>query len=107
MARRKIRKKDTVLVTAGKSRGKRGKVLRVLPESDRVIVEGVNMVKRHQRPSATFRQGGIIEKEAPLHISNLMVIDPKTDKPTRVGMKILDDGQKVRVSKQSGEILDK
>lgn len=103
----RVKKTDTVLITAGKARGKRGKVLKVFPNQKRVIVEAQNMIKRHQRPSANMRQGGIIEKEAPIHISNVKVIDPKTDQPTRVGMKFLDDGTKVRVSKKSGEILDK
>lgn len=103
----RIRKKDTVLVIAGKNKGKRGKVLRVDREAGRAIVEGVNMVKRHQRPTATFRQGGIVEKEAPIHISNLMLVDPKANEPTRVQMKVLEDGRRVRVAKKSGEILDK
>ncbi len=103
----RIRKKDTVVVIAGKNRGKRGKVLKVDRENKKVIVENVNMIKRHQKPSANFRQGGIIEKEAPIRLSNVMVVDPSTNKPSRVGMKVLEDGSKVRIAKKSGEILDK
>ena len=99
-----IRKNDTVKVIAGKDKGKTGEVLRVLPKDSRVLVQGVNMVKRHTRP-AMGQQGGIVEKEAMLHISNVAHIDPKSDKPTRIGFKLLD-GRKVRFARKSGEVLD-
>jgi large subunit ribosomal protein L24 len=101
----KIKKGDQVVILTGKDKGKRGEVLRVLRADHRVLVQGVNMVKRHQRASQTA-QGGIVEKEAALHISNVAHIDPKEDKPTRVGFKILDDGRKVRFARRSGEIID-
>lgn len=104
----KIRKNDMVMVIAGNARGKTGKVLKVFSDRDRVIVEGVNIIKRHTRPSQRNPQGGIIQKEAPIHISNVMLLDPKTNEPTRVGTKLIVDpatGKKsrVRVSKASGE----
>ena len=102
-----VRKGDTVVVIAGKERGKRGKVLRVLPEKGRVIVERVNMVKKHQRPTQKLRQGGIIEREGSLHISNVMLLDPRNDKPTRVGVRALSDGKKVRLARKSGEMIDR
>lgn len=102
----KIRKGDTVVVLAGKDKGKRGEVVKAIPTDNRVIVQGVNVVKRHTRASAT-NQGGIIPKEAPINVSNVAHIDPKDDKPTRVGFKVLEDGRKVRFAKRSGEILDK
>ncbi len=106
MARKfKIKKGDRVVVRTGKDQGKTGEVLRVLRKEDRVLVQGVNMVKRHTRPSQVSG-GGIMEKEASLHISNVAHIDPKTSLPTRVGFKVLDDGRKVRYAKRSGEILD-
>ncbi|MBC7134621.1 50S ribosomal protein L24 [Oceanibaculum nanhaiense] len=101
----KIKKGDQVVILTGKDKGKRGEVLRVLRADHRVLVQGVNMVKRHQRATQTS-QGGIVEKEAALHISNVAHIDPKEDKPTRVGFKSLDDGRKVRFAKRSGEIID-
>ncbi len=104
MARR-IRKDDDVIVLSGRERGKRGKVLRIYSGDDRALVQGVNMVKRHTRPS-TGQPGGIVEKEAPLHISNLAHVDPKADGPTRVGFKTLEDGRKVRFAKKSGEVID-
>jgi len=107
MAIARVRKGDTVLVVAGKERGKKGKVLRVIPEKGRVVVERINMVKKHQRPTQKVRQGGIIEREGPIHLSNVMLVDPNSDKPTRVGMKALSDGKKVRVAKRSGEMLDR
>jgi large subunit ribosomal protein L24 len=107
MAIAHVRKGDTVVVVAGKERGKRGKVLRVLPEEGRVVVERINMVKKHQRPTQKVRQGGIIEREGAIHLSNVMLVDPSSDKPTRVGMKALSDGKKVRVAKRSGEMLDR
>jgi len=100
-----IVKNDNVKVLSGRYRGKIGKVLKVYPKQNRVIVEGVNIIKRHTKPSQKNPQGGIVEKEATIHVSNLMVIDPKSSKPTRVGYKTLGDGTKVRISKKSGEIL--
>ncbi len=107
MAIAHVRRGDTVIVVAGKERGKRGRVLRVIPEKNRVIVERINMIKRHQRPTQRVRQGGIIEREGPLHLSNVMLLDPTSGKPTRVGMRALSDGTKVRVARKSGEIIDK
>lgn len=98
-------KEDSVKILSGKYRGKTGKVLKVFPKENRVIVEGVNIIKRHTKPSQKNQQGGIIEKEATVDASNVMVIDPKTSEPTRVGYKYLEDGSKVRISKKSGEIL--
>ncbi|MEQ9199162.1 MAG: 50S ribosomal protein L24 [Rhodospirillales bacterium] len=101
----RIRKGDKVVVLSGKDAGKRGEVLRVVTGSDRVVVSGVNMIKRHQRASQT-NPGGIQEREAAIHVSNVAHVDPKTDQPTRVGFKTLDDGRKVRVAKRSGEVID-
>ncbi|BFL62215.1 LSU ribosomal protein L24P [Roseomonas mucosa] len=101
----KIRKGDRVQVITGSDKGKRGEVLRVIPEDNRAIVQGVNMVKRHLKPQGMNQPGGIQEKEATIHLSNLALIDPKSDKPTRVGFKDVD-GKKVRVAKTSGEVLD-
>ena len=102
---KKIRKGDDVIVIAGKDKGKTGSVLRVMPKESRVLVQGVNMVKRHMRPSASS-PGGIDEREASLHISNVALIDPESNKPTRVGFKILEDNRKVRVARRSGEMID-
>lgn len=101
----KIKKGDTVVVTAGRDKGKRGEVLKFIPDSNRAIVQGVNIVKRHTRASQADA-GGIKEKEASIEASNLSHIDPKDDKPTRVGFKNLEDGRKVRFAKRSGEVLD-
>ena len=101
-----IKKNDTVTVIAGKDKGKNGKVLRVIPKKDRVIVEKINMIKRHMKPSQQTRQGGILEKESPIHISNLMLICSKCTDPTRVGYKTLDDARKVRYCKKCQEVLD-
>ncbi len=101
-----IKKNDTVKVIAGKDKGKSGKVLRLIPKKDRVIVEKINMVKRHMKPSQQSRQGGILEKEAPIHISNLMLICSKCTDPTRVGYKVLDDNRKVRYCKKCEEVID-
>jgi large subunit ribosomal protein L24 len=101
-----IKKNDTVKVIAGKDKGKSGKVLRLIPKKDRVIVEKVNMVKRHMKPSQQARQGGILEKESPIHISNLMLICSKCTDPTRVGYKVLDDNRKVRYCKKCEEVID-
>jgi large subunit ribosomal protein L24 len=102
----KVKKGDTVIVTTGRDKGKRGEILKVIPAELRVVVQGVNVVKRHTRPSPRG-QGGIVEKEAPIHVSNVAHIDPKDDKPSRVGFKTLDDGRKVRFAKRSGEIIDR
>lgn len=102
----KIRKGDEVVVITGRDKGKKGSVLRVFPEKQRVLVQGVNLVKRHTRPGAGG-PGGIVDKELPLHVSNLAHIDPKSDKPTRVGYKVLDDGRKVRFARRSGEVIDR
>jgi large subunit ribosomal protein L24 len=102
-----IRKNDTVLVIAGREKGKRGKVLFVLPTRERVVVEHVNMVKRHQRPTQKLRQGGIIEREAPLHVSNVMLVCTKCGKPTRVGVRALADDRRARVCRRCGDIVDK
>jgi large subunit ribosomal protein L24 len=107
MAIAHVRKGDTVMVVAGKERGKRGKVLRVFPDKKRVVIERINMIKKHQRPTQKIRQGGIIEREGAIHLSNVMLVDPTSDTPTRIGMKALADGKKVRVARKSGEIIDK
>jgi large subunit ribosomal protein L24 len=101
----KIRKGDRVTVITGRDRGKTGEVLRVLREENRVLVQGVNMVMRHQRQTPRS-QGGIIEKEAPIHISNVAHLDPRSGKATRTGVKALDDGRKVRIARRSGEAID-
>ena len=101
----KIKKGDRVVVTTGRDKGKTGEVLEVLRAESRVRVQGCNMVKRHTRPTQT-NAGGIISKEASLHISNVAHIDPKTDQPARVGYRLLDDGRKVRFAKGSGEVID-
>jgi large subunit ribosomal protein L24 len=101
----KIKKGDKVVVLIGRDKGKEGEVLRVLIDQERVVVQGVSMVKRHTRPGAG-QPGGIVDKEGTIHISNVALIDPKSSKPTRVGFKILADGKKVRVAKRSGEVLD-
>ena len=107
MAIAHVRKGDTVIVVAGKERGKKGKVLRVIPEKNRVVVERINMIKKHQKPTQKLRQGGIIEREGAIHLSNVMLVDPGSDRPTRIGMRALSDGKKVRVAKRSGEMLDR
>ncbi len=103
----KIRKDDEVVVLAGKDKGKHGKVLRVLPDENRAIVEKVNIVKRHKRPDRMGNAGGIVEKEAPIHVSNLAIYNSGTGKADRIGYKFLADGQKVRVYKSNGEVLPK
>ena len=102
----RIKKGDTVVVTAGKDKGKKGKVLQVLPKKDRVIVEGVNMITKHQRPNQQMQQGGIIKREAAIHVSNVMFWDKKAGQGVRTGYKILDNGDKVRISKKTGEVID-
>ena len=101
----KIKRGDRVVVMAGRDKGKKGEVLRVLRQDRRAVVSGVNMMKRHTRPS-TGNPGGIVQREAPLHISNLALQDPKDGQPTRVGFRFLDDGRKVRYAKRSGEVID-
>ena len=103
----RIKKNDTVVVIAGKEKGKTGRVFGVLPKDERVLVEKLNIIKRHTRPSAVNRQGGIIEKEAPIHLSNVMLVCPKCSKPTRVAHGELDGGKKARVCKKCGETMDK
>lgn len=104
MAKVKIKSGDSVVVTAGDNKGSEGKVLRVFPDKNKAIVEGVNLVSKHEKPSANNPQGGILKKEAPIHISNLALIDPKTKKATRVGYKI-ENGKKVRFSKKSNQAI--
>jgi len=105
MAKLKIKKGDHVVVITGKDKGKKGEVLKVLPEENRAIVKGIAMIKRHQRQTAS-QEGGIIAKEASIHISNLALEDPKDGTPTRVGYKFLKDGRKVRFARRSGEVID-
>ena len=102
----KIKKGDRVKVITGGSKGKVGDVLRVLPKEQRVVVSGVNMIKRHTKPNRN-EQGGIVEREAAIHVSNVALLDPKSDQPTKVGFKFLEDGRKVRFARASGETLDR
>jgi large subunit ribosomal protein L24 len=102
-----VRKDDLVEVISGKEKGKTGKILQVFPKRDRVLVEKVNFIKRHSRPSAKTRQGGIIQKEAPLHQSNVLLICPKCNKGKRMGTKVLDDGKKALVCKTCGELIER
>ena len=102
----KLKKGDKVIVTTGKDKGKTGEITTVFPKEGRVVVAGVNMVKRHTKPSQESA-GGIISKEMPIHVSNVALVDPKTGKATRVGYKVEKDGRKVRVAKKSGEVVDK
>ncbi len=102
----RIRKGDTVVVISGADRGRRGEVLRVIPKEDRAVVQGVNVARRHQKARNVNEPGGIVDKEATIHLSNLMLIDGKTDKPTRVGFRILDDGRKVRVARATGNVIE-
>ncbi|UCD21983.1 MAG: 50S ribosomal protein L24 [Chloroflexota bacterium] len=102
----KIRKDDTVVITTGKDSGKKGKVRRVWPDKERVIVDGANMIKRHSRARRAARQAGIIELEAPIHVSNVMLVCSKCSKPTRVGFQFLADGKRVRVCKSCQEVID-
>ena len=104
-AKLKIKKGDRVIVTSGRDKGKTGEVLKILTENSRALVQGINMAKRHQRPTQTTA-GGIVEMEASIHVSNLAHIDPKDQKPTRVGYKILEGDRKVRFAKRSGEVID-
>lgn len=102
----KIKKNDTVLITTGKDRGKKGKVRRALPKDERVVVEGLNMIKRHSRARRAARQAGIVELEAPIHVSNVMLVCDKCKKPAKVGYKTLEDGRKVRICKSCDEPID-
>jgi len=102
-----LKKNDLVMVVSGKEKGKSGRVLRVFQQKNRIIIEKINFIKKHTRASGQTRQGGIVEKEAPVHISNVMIICEKCNLPVRVGKKILDDGKKVRMCRKCGEILDK
>jgi large subunit ribosomal protein L24 len=104
MSAQKIKKGDHVIVLTGRDKGKHGEVVEVRPKENRAVVRGVNVVRRHQRQTAQ-QEGGIISKEAAIHLSNLAIEDPKDGKPTRVGFKLLDDGRKVRVAKRSGEVI--
>jgi large subunit ribosomal protein L24 len=101
----KIKKGDKVVVLAGRAKGRTGEVIQVIPDENRAVVRGVNVVRRHQRQTAT-QEGGVISKEAPIDLSNIAIADPRDGKPTRVGFKILDGGKKVRVAKRSGEQID-
>ena len=102
----KIRKNDNVRVISGNDKGKEGKVLKVFPTTGKIIVEKVNMTKRHTRATKDLPQGGIIEKEGPINVSNVMLVCPNTGKPTRIGKDVLSDGSRARVSKKSGEMLN-
>lgn len=102
----KIKKNDTVLVIAGKEKGKRGRVLSVYPAKNMLLIEKINMIKRHMKPSKKYTHGGIIEKEAPLHISNVILICPKCDKPTKIGNTYLENNKKVRSCKKCNEVID-
>lgn len=101
----KIKKGDRVVVTTGRDKGKKGEVIKVFPKENRALVSGINVVKRHQRQTAKV-QGGIVNKEAAVHLSNLAHVDPKSGDATRIGFKVLGDGRKVRVAKKSGEVID-
>jgi large subunit ribosomal protein L24 len=101
-----IKKNDTILVITGKEKGKKGRVLSVSPLKDQLLIEKVNIIKRHMKPTRKYAQGGIIEKEAPLHISNVMLVCPKCSKPTRLGNSLLQDGRKVRMCKKCREVID-
>jgi large subunit ribosomal protein L24 len=101
----RIRKGDTVVVITGTSKGRRGEVLSVMPEDNRAVVRGVNIVQRHMKATKMGEQGGIIPKEAPIHLSNLKLVDPASEKPTKVGFRVLEDGRKVRVAKATGEVI--
>ena len=105
MVKLKIRRGDKVVVLTGRDKGKHGEVVKAFPAENKVLVQGVNMVRKHQKQTAS-QQGGIIVKEAPIHVSNLAIEDPKDGAPTRIGYKILDDGRKVRFAKRSGEVID-
>lgn len=101
-----VRKNDTVLVIAGKDRGKKGKVRQALPKESRVVIEGVNVVKRHMKARGATRQAGIIEREAPIHVSNVMLLCTKCNRPTRIGFRFLEDGSKVRICRCCKEVIE-
>ena len=101
-----VKKEDTVQVITGKNKGKRGRIISVIPKAMKVIVEGVNVKKKHMKPNKQYQQGGIIDKEAPIYISNLMLVCPKCDKPTRIGNKVLEDGRKLRECRKCKEVMD-
>jgi large subunit ribosomal protein L24 len=101
----KIKKGDKVVVLTGRDKGKTGEVFQVMPKETRALVRGINLVKRHQKQTAS-QEAGIVSKEAPVHLSNIALLDPKDGKPTRVGFKVLEDGRKVRVAKRSGDLID-
>ncbi len=102
----RIKKGDQVIVITGADKGRRGEVLQVMPKDERAVVRGVRVVKRHTKPSGMGQPGGIIEKEGPIHLSNLKLIDPKSGEPTKVGFRVLDGGQKVRVAKSTGQVIE-
>ena len=102
----RIRKGDTVVVISGASKGRRGEVSQVMPKDDRAIVTGVNIATHHVKPNRMGEQGGIQRREATIHLSNLMLIDPKTSQPTKVGFRVLDDKRKVRVAKKTGDVIE-
>jgi large subunit ribosomal protein L24 len=102
----RIRKGDRVVVITGADKGKQGEVLSVHPKDNRAVVQGVNIAKRHTKPTGMGQPGGIIEREATIHLSNIALIDPKTSKPTRVGFRVLDDGRKVRVNRSTGDVIE-
>jgi len=105
MAKLKLKKGDKVVVLTGRDKGKTGEILKAFPRDNKVVVQGINMIKRHTKPSTT-QQGGIVEREAKINVSNVAYLDPKTSKPTRIGFKTLQDGKKVRVARRSGEVID-
>ncbi len=102
----RIRKGDTVVVVTGSDKGKRGEVLSVRPKDNRAVVQGVNIAKKHTKPQGMGQPGGIVEQEATIHLSNVALVDPQTNKPTRVGFRVLDDGRKVRVARPSGAVIE-
>ncbi len=102
----RVKKGDTVILISGKDKGKTGKVLEVFPKEERLIIEGINMAKMHKKPTQKVKQGGIVNQEAPVHVSNVMFYDKKAGKGTRIGYKVLDNKEKVRVSRKTGEVID-
>ena len=102
----RIKKGDQVVVITGADRGRRGEVLQVMPKDERALVRGMRIVRRHTKPSGMGQPGGIIDKESPIHLSNLMLVDPKSDKPTKVGFRVLEGGRKVRIAKVTGEVIE-
>ncbi|HVY14192.1 MAG TPA: 50S ribosomal protein L24 [Rhodopila sp.] len=102
----RIRKGDTVLVTTGRSKGQRGEVMQVFPKDNRAVVQGVNVATHHEKPTSMGQPGGIQRREATIHMSNLKLVDPTSDKPTKVGFRVLEDGRKVRVAKATGQVIE-